>query len=447
MTTMHEEVAKLEERMSTECYLSPPEHGLLAGISAEAFTRMHLEATRSKIARLEKLDAVRLSDEGPRSMTRIFTHLAQLANNPGGSIGVANIAMAMLVVAYMTLDSSVARDELQAFVLGHGPLDVIANTLLSSCRSVMLMTFDPDADDPNPPCNGCTTAPATAIKEHIANVLDGQVLVTNRLCPDANAVAEVNAFCNAKTKGKIPTIATEFDPTTKAIILAAEYIEVSWATVMDEDESGDFHGVDGTIHHQDFACYHDQCLPVWVDSETNCTAVKVETKPVPGEWNRSMIFVLPPQGDNGKYFECAKNLHADKFKMVDIGYFSLPVVNVATNKLDGKELLQTAGVNEIFFSLSALAPFFHDPSGMGGVVVSKITHMSCIKWNRFGAKAAAATLVECVYRSIAVKPSFKFDRPFLAILGFDMEDGTFVPEFFTEVTGKGVTTTLGSHYD
>ena len=437
-SAVYEQLAALDERIAREAFLSPPEHGLLAGMDPKQYTMMVRDAVRRTVEKMEHFESMQ-SLATTASMTRAFSRLASLAEN-AGSIGVANIAMAMLVVAYMTLPSSLARAELQSFVLGSDELDAIADKLLDPCRSVMLMTFD--SKDHNDSCNGCTTQTPTAtlIKEHIVKTFSGQAIVVNRASPDESAVAEINSFCNEKTKGKIPKILDDLDSATKAVILAAEYIAVEWQIALDMDEPTTFNGVDGAIAYQDFACYNNMNVLVFHDPSNGCVAVKVDTKSQPSMAQRSMVFILPPEGiEDAKkaYFDTASALRADAFQEEKVEKFSIPVVDIAVNKVDGKELLRRAGVSEIFDSLDAMAPFFMDHSGLGGVKVERIIHMSCIKWNRFGAEAAAATLVECVYRSLCVKPMYVFDRPFLALLGYEAADGAYIPEFFAEITGKG----------
>ena len=386
------------------------------------------------------------------SMCDVFMRMASFLDwdTNGRCIGVANIAMALSVVAYMTVPGSMARNELCASCVGGVDLDKVASLLVDPRRAVLLMTFDSDAH--NSMLGGCTTQhnSATKIKEHIVSVFQGQAIVVNLPSPNSEAVGIINSFCNEKTQGGIPHIINELDPSCKTVIVAAESIKVEWDTKMRLGTPAVFKSK-LPISNQDYCEYHNTSLPVHVDTESGCISVRIDAKLGSDGTSRSMIFVLPPEGtEEGIAFTYARTLKLSHLKSTKVDFFSVPVVDIETNTLDGKQLLQSAGVAEVFDSACSMQPFFNTPSNVsGGCVVTRIVHKSRIAWDRKGCVAEAATVVEVSYRSLAPPPEgmdIRFNRPFLAILGKVVDGTSFVPEFTTFVKGPSASKEcLGNH--
>lgn len=453
---MHASLALMNTRITNRDWLPVPNAGILSGMDPETYTIL---ITNCQKRMVEKSDhhfdvlqrVLTLPTDTASSMCDVFMRMMSFLDwdITGRCVGVANIAMALSVVAFMTLPGSVARNELCVSCVGGVDLDRVASLLVDPHRAVLLMTFD--SDEHNSMLDGCTTQhnSATKIKEHIISVFKGQAMVVNLPSPNSEAVEIINNFCNDKTNGGIPRIIDELDMNCKTVIVAAESIKVEWETKMMLGSKAVFHSRLPVLD-QDYCEYHDTNLFVHVDGESGCISVRVDAKVDTHGTSRSMIFILPRQGgDEETTFRYARKLKMSNFQSTKVDFFSVPVVDIETNTVDGKNLLQLAGVSEVFDNQCSMQPFFNTSSNIGGCVVTRIVHTSRISWNRKGCVAQAATVVEVTYRSVcAASPKgmdIRLNRPFLAILGKVVDD-SFLPEFATFVKGPSAgSSCLGSH--
>lgn len=245
-------------------------------------------------------------------------------------------------------------------------------------------------------------------------------------------VEEINAFCEEGTGGKIPEIVTELDGDCVAVLLCCVFLKVKWEVEGKRQPIAEFYPHPGSmgatrptplLTQQRYFGYKDMHLGTWTDSENGVTWLKLDCKPDEQTGDqRFMLYALPSEEDDDykwSLLASMKLLSTDKFVSVKFDKVRLPCVSVATNKLDGKALLEHLGVLDIFYDKDSLPMMFWSPASDSGVIVSRIIHASCIEWNDKGAQAAAATLVEFTYRSLGatgLENKFIMNRPGLALL-------------------------------
>lgn len=412
-----QELVELFERQS---FLPPPPEetgSKFAGLSPEVFHKLSLY-TRSKRQKA-LVPAPRFGDEyTTTAMLRVSAELAAEALSQGTkahadkptSMGMINFQQALAYVSMMTAPNGRAHMQLLNHAVG-GVAPELPIEVTQDPRYVSVFyTFDQHAELD---CEGTRmdTPVAEATKARMLELaLPGTLSIKSCQGEPNSYVDEINAFCKEGTGGKIPEIVKELDPYCVAVLLCCVFLKVKWEIEGKRLPIDAFYPHPGSPLPPSMACatplltrqryfgYKKTHFDTWTDGANGVTWLKLNCKPDEDTGDeRFMLYALPDANDDdykGSLFASMRLLSLDKFVSLKFTAVKLPCVSVATNKLDGKELLEQLGVSDIFYNVDSLPMMFWSPASDGGVTVSRIFHASCIKWNDEGAEAAAATLVE-----------------------------------------------------
>ena len=370
------------------------------------------------------------------SMLRASAELAALAQAQGDrahaeqatSMGLANFQLALALVGMMTAPNSSAQRQLLNHVTGGVTPEHVVKVLQDPKYVTMFWTFDQHAEQQ---CEGTRmdTPLAELTKQRMLAISHpGTLQIESRSGNPNDCVDEINEFCSKGTNGMIPEIVTELDPDCVAGLLCCVYLKVSWAMEgkrmppmpfyehpgpqsasigLDLSESA-YGAAPGRrslggqlLSKQRYFTYSKQHFNCWMHNVTRVYWLMLECKPDEETGaERFMLFGLPhpdsADPENDVYASMAR-LSMDKFVSCKFDTVILPCVDVGENELDGKSMLKKNDVFDIFNDVKALPMMFWSPRGDAGVVVERIIHKSKIKWDRKGAEAAAATLVEFAY--------------------------------------------------
>ena len=408
---------ELAELFKRQCFMQPPpkETGSkFAELSAEVFHKLslHTQSKRKKAV----VEAPRFGHEyTTTAMMCVSAELAAEALSQGTkehadkptSMGMINFQQALAYVSMMTAPNGRAHMQLLNRAVGGVAPELPMKVTQDPKYVSIFYTFDKHTEVS---CEGTRmdTPVANATKARMLEAsLPGTLSIKSCQGKPNDYVEEINAFCEEGTGGKIPEIVTELDGDCVAVLLCCVFLKVKWEVEGKRQPIAEFYPHPGSmgatrptplLTQQRYFGYKDMHLGTWTDSENGVTWLKLDCKPDEQTGDqRFMLYALPSEEDDDykwSLLASMKLLSTDKFVSVKFDKVRLPCVSVATNKLDGKALLEHLGVLDIFYDKDSLPMMFWSPASDSGVIVSRIIHASCIEWNDKGAQAAAATLVE-----------------------------------------------------
>ena len=238
----------------------------------------------------------------------------------------------------------------------------------------------------------------------------------------------INGWCNKKTKGMIPSILSELNPTAVAYLLNAIYFKANWAEQFEESltKNDTFTTAEGPV-----------ILPLMRQTHKfrymkNDLFAAVDLPYGNGQW--SMTVMLPEKGKsaddvidylakNGTSFtddmrRCKVNLKLPRFE-----------TESSTNDLIGT--MKKMGINRVFGSGAEIPNMCG-----GGVYISMMLQKARIKVNETGSEAAAVTVVMLEKSCAPIREEtvvFHADHPFVYAI---REASTGVILFVGKFTGK-----------
>jgi len=237
-------------------------------------------------------------------------------------------------------------------------------------------------------------------------------------------LADVNAWVNRKTEGKIDKILDRLDPSAPAVLLNAVYFKAAWLSTFKKPNTKD----------EDFNLSPSAKVQVPTMHQTGSYAVMM----YPGfrairlpyvVRSLGMVVVVPERVDGVRELgqrldaEGVSKLLADvqraPFKRVEL---ALPRFK-ATYKAELVGPFQQAGLTLPFDRARAdFSGMTGKPSGKDGLMIGQIVHRAVIEVEEEGTEAAAATAIVMVpTAAMPVTPEpFRVDRPFLIYLVDDL---------------------------
>lgn len=399
--------AQLTTMLSNESLLSPP-----PCVSNTRFTCLspnHFHMFSMDTHNQRKKDGTQLLFKNTHTSTAILevaVGLARKAMQQGDrehpkmptTMGISNFQLALAYLAMTNTPNGRPQMQLLNHAIGGIAPEQPIKVLQDHEYVVLFITFDKREDPNHYPL-------AEVTKNYMLKwSMPGTLKIMSCTGTPNSYVKEINDFCNEGTNGKIPQIVTELDSNCAAMLLCCSYISVRWEREGERLPIGDFWPHPGSLavseqaqitpllQQQRYFAYKDLYHETWTDSNTNVTWLKLDCQ---GD-KRFMLYGLPKPDDNDpteSLYASMKEISLPKFQPCEFSMVQLPCVKVATNKLDGKELLQELNVSDIFDTEGSMPMVFWSPTCASNVSVDCISHASCIEMNDKGAEACAATSV------------------------------------------------------
>ncbi|KAF6352381.1 serpin family A member 5 [Rhinolophus ferrumequinum] len=238
--------------------------------------------------------------------------------------------------------------------------------------------------------------------------------------PEA-AKKQINDYVAKQTKGRIVDLVKKLDSDGFMVLVNYIFFKAKWQTNFDpkSTKEQDFHVTSERVVPVPMMKREDQYLYL-VDRNLFCNVVGV-----PYQGNATAFFILPNEGKMGQ-LEAGLNKETLRkwIKMLTKSTLQLylPKFSIeGSYQLD--KVLPKLGITDIFTSDADLTGLSNKPN----IQVSEMVHKAVIEVDESGTKAAAATDVSIMFRSVAFgSPMLVFDRPFLMVIVENAENILFL---------------------
>jgi serine protease inhibitor len=258
---------------------------------------------------------------------------------------------------------------------------------------------------------------APALQTRLRQLYDSELTSLDFAAPDA--VAIINAWVNARTKGRISRMVSQLSPLTALVAMNAVHFKGRWEEPFQKEltREAPFHTASGSVAH----------LPLMSQSGTyryyEDRLLQIVTLPYEG--GVSMIVVLPAAKSDLEEFR--QNLTASRVESwTHQSKFQQGVVKLPRFKVDYEAELRNGltalGMNRAFDENRA--QFEHVHSDRPPVSLGRVLHRAVGDVNEEGTEAAAATFAPVFFTSaMNPRPPKLFhmivDRPFLIVIRDD----------------------------
>jgi serine protease inhibitor len=258
---------------------------------------------------------------------------------------------------------------------------------------------------------------ASAFEARLRELYDSELTSLDLAAPDA--VAIINAWVNARTKGRISRIVSQLSPLSALVAINAVYFKGRWVKPFQKEltREAPFHTASGSIPHLplmsqggSYSYYEDRHLQIVT---------------LPYEGGVSMIVVLPAAKADLEEFR--QNLTASRLESwIQKSKFQQGVVKLPRFKFDYEAELRNGltalGMNRAFDENRA--QFGHVHSDRPPVSLGLVVHRAAGDVNEEGTEAAAVTLAHLLCTSAMNQRAPKLfhmvvDRPFLILIRDD----------------------------
>nr|XP_027230246.1 serpin B3-like [Penaeus vannamei] len=218
------------------------------------------------------------------------------------------------------------------------------------------------------------------------------VLCITSVKPDA-AAADINAFINAETRGKIPKlIEPSFVEDAKMVLTNAVYFKGFWKYPFNPQRT----------HKDNFFWTRRSFAPRCWRCPTGDAV--------------SMVVLLPRSGRAKEVDRLVRRLRPRRLVSVLKAMPSVPVrvkfPKIIVESALEDELISTLknmGIRDLFSSAADLTDFTH----VRGLMVTRAIHKALMEVDEEGAEAAAATVLVITKSSMTPKTTFTCNRPFV----------------------------------
>lgn len=230
-----------------------------------------------------------------------------------------------------------------------------------------------------------------------------------------NAVTQINAWVNDRTRGKIPTIVDQIDPNLVLFLINAVYFKGSWAKAFDVTATIDrpFHRLDGTAKPQPMMVQQGQ----YRYAETD----RFQAVSLPYGNKRFSLYIFLPRPESSlsefqsaltpENWEAWMTQFALRSGSIEIPRFTFEYSHHLNDALEAMGMA-VAFSNEADFAHLSDTP----------TAISDVQHKTFIEVNEAGTEAAAVTSVGIRVLSVRpVEPPFELrvDRPFFLAIRDD----------------------------
>ena len=256
----------------------------------------------------------------------------------------------------------------------------------------------------------CVTgmAPEQAYQDLVRKQFQGELF--------AGGLDKINGWVKEKTEGKIEKILEELSPDSVCVLLNAVYFKGKWQTPFKSrmTHKAPFFKADGKEVKVDMMTREGGFR---VLRDNGLTAVDL-----PYQTSSSMVLIQPDKAGGMEALEKRLN----EGLLTDLGHrlsqsrmerakLYLPKFKIAT-EYDLIPAMKELGVKDAFgFAKSDFKAMYAKSS----IKIAQIKHKATLEVDEAGSVAAAATAVEMVRKSAAIRPpaaQIRFDRPFLVLI-------------------------------
>lgn len=311
--------------------------------------------------------------------------------------------------------ASAETRESMAKVLEIAGLDHVAIGLeIASLKSAFSPRVDAEISFANAIFLGRFAQIDPELRSRLSALYDAELNGLDFFRPDA--VAAVNAWVSAKTKGKIPQIVSELSPLTALVALNAVYFKSRWEEPFRKEFTRDhpFRTASQTIKQ----------LPMMIQNGTYnyYEDPRVQVAALPYGGNVSMYIVLP--GAKADLAQFREDLTSGLWE----SWLSKSTSTLGTIQLPRFKVDYQAELNSPLKALGMerafdpdRAQFEHVHADRPPVWIDRVVHRALAEVNEEGTKAAAATMtVAFCGASLHQKPPKRFqmivDHPFFALI-------------------------------
>ncbi|ROT64350.1 putative serine proteinase inhibitor [Penaeus vannamei] len=241
------------------------------------------------------------------------------------------------------------------------------------------------------------------VRECVGKVLDDKVKLIDFNRPDA-AAADINAFINAETRGKIPKlIEPSFVEDAKMVLTNAVYFKGFWKYPFNPQRT-----------HKDNFFVTRKRSPSGYDVANGKFQIWCWRCPTGDAV--SMVVLLPRSGRAKEVDRLVRRLRPRRLVSVLKAMPSVPVrvkfPKIIVESALEDELISTLknmGIRDLFSSAADLTDFTH----VRGLMVTRAIHKALMEVDEEGAEAAAATVLVITKSSMTPKTTFTCNRPFV----------------------------------
>lgn len=284
---------------------------------------------------------------------------------------------------------------------------------ISSLKSAFIPRADAEISCANGLFLGRLTQIDSALRSQLSALYDAELNVLDFSAPDA--VPAVNAWVNAKTRGKIPEIVSELSQLTVLVALNAVYFRSRWQRPFKKELTRDlpFRTASQAIKQ----------LPMMIQTGTykyyEDARVQVAALPYCGD---ICTYVVLPEAESGvtRFRQDLTSGLWEKWlsnSTPTLGTIQLPRFKVHY-KAELSGVLKALGMERAFDP--AHAQFEHIRSDRRPVWLDQVLHRALAEVNEEGTEAAAATMTAVFGAVLSQKPPKQFqmivDHPFFAVI-------------------------------
>uniref|UniRef100_A0A8C3UWS6 Serpin domain-containing protein n=1 Tax=Catharus ustulatus TaxID=91951 RepID=A0A8C3UWS6_CATUS len=230
------------------------------------------------------------------------------------------------------------------------------------------------------------------------------------------AKKQINIYVEEKTKGKIPELVGDLDPSTVLVLVNYIYFKAAWEKSFDPLRTfeDDFF-VNTNVSVRVNMMQRDGTSNIYYDHDLSCVVVEL-----PYQGTARALFILP---DEGKMKQVEDALSKETVCKWDSRFVTrrlnlqLPKFSIS-GSYDVKTLFEQMGITEVFSGDADLSGI----SGNRDLQVSQAIHKALLEVDEAGTEAAGATAI-ILTRLSSISRTIKFNKPFLILIS-DKQTGT-----------------------
>lgn len=225
----------------------------------------------------------------------------------------------------------------------------------------------------------------------------------------------INQWCEAITRGMIPRVLNNLDPTALAVLMNAIYFKGTWVHQFPQQRTHDdnFTREDGTVKKQPLMRQGDEHVTFPYMENDTMQAVRMNYK---GKGRFGMTILLPKKGFTTT--QLLRDMTAQRWEQLNkqmghkIVYITMPLFN-AERETELNDVMKKLGLQTAFNSSANFSKLAKAPSYIG-----RMFQKARIEVNESGTEAAAVTVVEMLLGSAVGRERpkiyhFTANHPFL----------------------------------
>uniref|UniRef100_A0A8C3UXE4 Serpin domain-containing protein n=1 Tax=Catharus ustulatus TaxID=91951 RepID=A0A8C3UXE4_CATUS len=233
------------------------------------------------------------------------------------------------------------------------------------------------------------------------------------------AKKQINIYVEEKTKGKIPELVGDLDPSTVLVLVNYIYFKAAWEKSFDPLRTfeDDFF-VNTNVSVRVNMMQRDGTSNIYYDHDLSCVVVEL-----PYQGTARALFILPDEGKMKQVEDALSKETVCKWdsrfvtSVAELLNLQLPKFSIS-GSYDVKTLFEQMGITEVFSGDADLSGI----SGNRDLQVSQAIHKALLEVDEAGTEAAGATAI-ILTRLSSISRTIKFNKPFLILIS-DKQTGT-----------------------